>query len=244
MRLSSSHSRHRSRRPRVRPDVPGAARGGVDLRRVSRRDRVWRWSPSLTSAIGHLMRRAGGHAAEDAVEAHAARRRAGHRVRRLAADRVVRGPPVHVERPRPDRRDVRIDVGTDDDRRHGVPRLLRCMDKAIFFWRGLTNWLGGMGVIALFVAILPRLAIGGREIFFAEASGPGRRKGGAADPPYRGAAVAALCGADGAADRRARHRRACRCSIRSATRSGPLRRRASHRIRCRSPAIRTRRPSG
>ena len=28
-----------------------------------------------------------------------------------------------------------------------------------------------MGVIALFVAILPRLAIGGREMFFAEASG-------------------------------------------------------------------------
>jgi trk system potassium uptake protein TrkH len=42
----------------------------------------------------------------------------------------------------------------------------------IFFWRSLTHWLGGMGVIALFVAVLPRLAIGGRELFFAEASGP------------------------------------------------------------------------
>ncbi|HEX4913763.1 MAG TPA: TrkH family potassium uptake protein, partial [Vicinamibacterales bacterium] len=48
--------------------------------------------------------------------------------------------------------------------------------KSIFFWRSLTNWLGGMGVIALFVAILPRLAIGGREIFFAEASGPDDEK--------------------------------------------------------------------
>jgi len=48
--------------------------------------------------------------------------------------------------------------------------------KGVFFWRGLTNWLGGMGVIALFVAILPRLAIGGREIFFAEASGPDDEK--------------------------------------------------------------------
>ena len=28
----------------------------------------------------------------------------------------------------------------------------------MFFWRALTTWLGGMGVIALFVAILPRLA--------------------------------------------------------------------------------------
>ena len=46
----------------------------------------------------------------------------------------------------------------------------------IFFWRSMTNWLGGMGVIALFVAVLPRLAIGGREIFFAEASGPDDEK--------------------------------------------------------------------
>jgi trk system potassium uptake protein TrkH len=41
----------------------------------------------------------------------------------------------------------------------------------MFFWRAMTQWLGGMGVIALFVAVLPRLAIGGRELFFAEASG-------------------------------------------------------------------------
>ena len=44
--------------------------------------------------------------------------------------------------------------------------------RGIFFWRSLTHWVGGMGVIALFVAVLPRLAIGGRELFFAEASGP------------------------------------------------------------------------
>jgi trk system potassium uptake protein TrkH len=44
--------------------------------------------------------------------------------------------------------------------------------RAIFFWRALTHWLGGMGVIALFVAVLPRLAIGGRQLFFAEAPGP------------------------------------------------------------------------
>ena len=42
----------------------------------------------------------------------------------------------------------------------------------VFFWRSLTEWLGGVGVIALFVAVLPRLAIGGRELFFAEAAGP------------------------------------------------------------------------
>jgi trk system potassium uptake protein TrkH len=44
--------------------------------------------------------------------------------------------------------------------------------RSIFFWRALTHWLGGLGVIALFIAVLPRLAIGGRELFFAEAAGP------------------------------------------------------------------------
>lgn len=44
--------------------------------------------------------------------------------------------------------------------------------RGIMFWRALTHWLGGLGVIALFVAILPRLAIAGRELFFAEAPGP------------------------------------------------------------------------
>jgi trk system potassium uptake protein len=44
--------------------------------------------------------------------------------------------------------------------------------RGIFFWRALTQWLGGMGVITLFVAVLPRLAIGGRQLFFAEAPGP------------------------------------------------------------------------
>jgi trk system potassium uptake protein TrkH len=43
--------------------------------------------------------------------------------------------------------------------------------RGTFFWRALTHWLGGLGVIALFIAVLPRLAIGGRELFFAEAAG-------------------------------------------------------------------------
>jgi trk system potassium uptake protein TrkH len=44
--------------------------------------------------------------------------------------------------------------------------------RGVFFWRALTHWLGGLGVIALFIAVLPRLAIAGRELFFAEAAGP------------------------------------------------------------------------
>ncbi len=44
--------------------------------------------------------------------------------------------------------------------------------EGLFFWRAMTQWLGGMGVIALFIAILPALAIAGRQLFFAEAPGP------------------------------------------------------------------------
>ena len=44
--------------------------------------------------------------------------------------------------------------------------------RGLFFWRSLTQWLGGMGVITLFVAILPRLAMGVGRLFFAEAPGP------------------------------------------------------------------------
>lgn len=48
--------------------------------------------------------------------------------------------------------------------------------KTIFFWRGLTQWLGGMGIIVLFVAILPQFAVTGRQMFFAEAPGPTEEK--------------------------------------------------------------------
>ena len=44
--------------------------------------------------------------------------------------------------------------------------------RGLFFWRALTHWLGGIGVIALFVAVFPKLGIAGRELFFAESSGP------------------------------------------------------------------------
>ena len=44
--------------------------------------------------------------------------------------------------------------------------------QSFFFWRSLTQWLGGMGIIVLFVAILPQFGVAGRKIFFAEAPGP------------------------------------------------------------------------
>jgi trk system potassium uptake protein TrkH len=46
------------------------------------------------------------------------------------------------------------------------------MPRSILLWRSLTQWLGGMGVIALFVAILPRLAVGGSQLFDREFPSP------------------------------------------------------------------------
>jgi trk system potassium uptake protein TrkH len=40
------------------------------------------------------------------------------------------------------------------------------------FWRSLTHWLGGMGIIVLTIAILPFLGVGGMQLFKAEVPGP------------------------------------------------------------------------
>ncbi len=48
--------------------------------------------------------------------------------------------------------------------------------KTFFFWRSLIQWLGGMGIIVLFVAVLPQFGVAGRKIFFAEAPGPTEEK--------------------------------------------------------------------
>lgn len=43
---------------------------------------------------------------------------------------------------------------------------------SILMWRSILQWIGGMGIIVLTVAILPLLGIGGIELFVAEAPGP------------------------------------------------------------------------
>jgi trk system potassium uptake protein TrkH len=46
------------------------------------------------------------------------------------------------------------------------------LPRSALLWRSLTQWLGGMGVIALFVAILPRLGVGGSQLFDREFPSP------------------------------------------------------------------------
>ncbi len=49
---------------------------------------------------------------------------------------------------------------------------IEATSKSILFWRSLTQWIGGMGIIVLTVAIFPLLGIGGVELFVAEAPYP------------------------------------------------------------------------
>ena len=48
--------------------------------------------------------------------------------------------------------------------------------RGIMMWRQLTQWLGGMGIVVLAVAILPELSVGGAQLMDAEAPGPGIEK--------------------------------------------------------------------
>lgn len=50
------------------------------------------------------------------------------------------------------------------------------MPRPLLFWRSLTHWIGGMGVIVLFLAILPALGAGGFQLFRAEVPGPTKDK--------------------------------------------------------------------
>jgi len=129
----------------------------------------------VTLALGHLMRRAGGTSAEEAVE----------RIRRIEGLAVVSASWLLIAHlaalPY-----AWAGVGTIDALFESMSGLTTTgatvfrdfsqFGRGIFFWRSMTQWLGGMGVIALFVAVLPRLAIGGRELFFAEAPGPSEDK--------------------------------------------------------------------
>lgn len=49
---------------------------------------------------------------------------------------------------------------------------IEALPHGILFWRCLTQWLGGMGIIVLGIAILPYLGVGGMQLFRAEVPGP------------------------------------------------------------------------
>lgn len=53
---------------------------------------------------------------------------------------------------------------------------IESLPKGILFWRSFTHWLGGMGILVFFVALLPSLGIGGQNIINAETTGPVKDK--------------------------------------------------------------------
>jgi trk system potassium uptake protein TrkH len=46
------------------------------------------------------------------------------------------------------------------------------LDRSMLMWRQFSHWLGGMGIIVLAVAVLPRLRVGGRQLLQSELAGP------------------------------------------------------------------------
>ncbi len=46
------------------------------------------------------------------------------------------------------------------------------LPRSIDMWRAFTQWLGGMGIIVLAIAVLPRLRVGGRQLMESELPGP------------------------------------------------------------------------
>ncbi len=49
---------------------------------------------------------------------------------------------------------------------------LEQVDRSILLWRSFTQWIGGMGVIVLFIAILPTFGVAGSQLFDREFPGP------------------------------------------------------------------------
>jgi trk system potassium uptake protein TrkH len=53
---------------------------------------------------------------------------------------------------------------------------VEALPHGLLFWRSMTHWIGGMGIIVLSIAILPLLGIGGMQLYHAEVAGPSKDK--------------------------------------------------------------------
>ena len=47
---------------------------------------------------------------------------------------------------------------------------IEILPHGILFWRSISQWLGGMGIVVFFVAVLPNIGVGGHKLFSAEAT--------------------------------------------------------------------------
>ncbi len=49
---------------------------------------------------------------------------------------------------------------------------VEAVGKALLFWRSLLQWIGGMGIIVIFLTVLPALGVGGKFLYQMEMTGP------------------------------------------------------------------------
>jgi trk system potassium uptake protein TrkH len=57
-----------------------------------------------------------------------------------------------------------------------VMRGLDALPRSLLFWRSSSQWLGGMGIVLLGIAVFPLLGLGGLQLYKAEAPGPTKDK--------------------------------------------------------------------
>lgn len=58
----------------------------------------------------------------------------------------------------------------------GSEILIESLPHGVLFWRSLTHWIGGMGIIVLSLAVMPLLGVGGMQMYKAEFPGPVKDK--------------------------------------------------------------------
>jgi trk system potassium uptake protein len=49
---------------------------------------------------------------------------------------------------------------------------IEAIPRSLLLWRSTTHWLGGLGIVVLFVAVLPSLGVGAKKLFRTEVTGP------------------------------------------------------------------------
>jgi trk system potassium uptake protein len=49
---------------------------------------------------------------------------------------------------------------------------VEALSRPLLWWRSITHWMGGMGIIVMFIAVFPRLGLGAVHLFRSEAAGP------------------------------------------------------------------------
>lgn len=84
--------------------------------------------------------------------------------------------PIHLTNPHvPDT--TYIYYGTIPPLRDPISGLIthtgvEAVSKALLFWRSLLQWIGGMGIVVIFLTVLPALGVGGKFLYQMETTGP------------------------------------------------------------------------